>query len=63
MIGTQELIIILVIVLILFGASRLPALARGLGESIREFRKATSEDSTREKTTPEDAPSGENSKT
>ncbi len=48
MIGTQELIIILVIVLILFGASRLPGLARGLGEAIREFRKATSEGSSKE---------------
>ncbi len=43
MIGTQELLLILLIVLILFGASRLPALARGIGEALREFRKAASE--------------------
>ncbi len=55
MIGTQELIIILVIVLILFGASRLPALARGLGESIREFRKATSEDRPADDATQQDS--------
>ena len=39
-IGPAELIIILVLVLIIFGPSRLPELARSLGKSIREFRKA-----------------------
>jgi sec-independent protein translocase protein TatA len=34
-----ELIIILVIVLILFGANRLPQLAKGMGESIRNFKQ------------------------
>lgn len=37
-----ELIILLIIILILFGPGRLPQLARALGESIREFRKAMS---------------------
>ncbi len=37
--GGQELIIILVIVLVLFGATRLPALARSIGQSAKEFRK------------------------
>jgi sec-independent protein translocase protein TatA len=37
--GSQELLVILVIVLILFGGSRLPDLARSLGSSIREFKK------------------------
>lgn len=37
--GGQELLIILVIVLVLFGASRLPALARSIGQSAKEFRK------------------------
>ncbi len=41
--GTTELIIILVIVVILFGASRLPQIGRGIGEAIRNFKKATSE--------------------
>ena len=37
--GYQELLLILVIVLILFGGSRLPDLARSLGASVREFKK------------------------
>ena len=39
-IGGQELFLILLIVLIFFGAKKLPELARGLGQGIREFRKA-----------------------
>lgn len=39
-IGMGELLVILVIVVLIFGASRLPQLARGLGEGIREFKKA-----------------------
>jgi sec-independent protein translocase protein TatA len=38
-----DLIILLVIVLILFGAKRLPELARGLGQSMNEFKKAKEE--------------------
>ena len=37
--GMQELLIILVIVLVLFGANRLPDLARSLGSSMKEFKK------------------------
>ena len=37
--GFSELIIILLIVIVLFGASRLPQLGRGLGEGIRNFKK------------------------
>ena len=40
MIGYQELIIIFLIVLLLFGGSKIPELARGLGKGIREFKKA-----------------------
>jgi len=41
--GAQELIIILVLVLILFGGAKLPQLARSLGEAQREFRKGQDE--------------------
>ncbi len=41
--GMQELIIVLIIVVILFGASRLPELGRGIGQAIKNFKKATSE--------------------
>lgn len=37
------MIIILVIVLVIFGASRLPEVGKGLGSAIKNFRKATSE--------------------
>lgn len=43
MLGYPEIIGILVITLILFGAKKLPELARGLGQGIREFKKATNE--------------------
>ena len=41
MIGGWELILILSVVLILFGAKKLPELAKGLGIGIKEFKKAT----------------------
>jgi sec-independent protein translocase protein TatA len=39
----QELLIILLIVLLIFGAAKLPALARSLGASAKEFRKGAEE--------------------
>lgn len=42
--GTMEMLIILGIVVLLFGAKKLPELAKGMGKSIREFKKASSED-------------------
>ncbi len=41
--GPTELVIILVIVLIIFGPSKLPQMGRSLGRSIREFRSAAQE--------------------
>ncbi|MGB0582830.1 MAG: Sec-independent protein translocase subunit TatA/TatB [Limisphaerales bacterium] len=41
MLGWPEIMGILVVVLILFGAKKLPELARGLGSGIKEFKKAT----------------------
>jgi sec-independent protein translocase protein TatA len=42
--GPTELILVLVILLILFGGSRLPSLAKGLGESIRSFKQGVSDE-------------------
>lgn len=39
--GTGEIILIVLIVLIFFGAKKIPELAQGLGKGLREFRKAT----------------------
>jgi sec-independent protein translocase protein TatA len=41
--GGQEMMIIFVIVLLLFGAKKIPELARGLGKSMGEFKKARDE--------------------
>ena len=43
-VGPTELIIVLTIILLLFGAKRIPELAKGLGTGIREFKKGTSGD-------------------
>jgi sec-independent protein translocase protein TatA len=40
--GMPELIVILVIVVVLFGASRLPEIGKGVGLAIRNFKKSTS---------------------
>ncbi len=42
-IGFQELILILVVALLVFGPRRLPELGRALGRAMREFRRATEE--------------------
>ncbi len=39
--GVQELIIIFVIIMVLFGAKKLPEMGKGLGKGIREFKNAT----------------------
>ncbi|MFH1497439.1 MAG: twin-arginine translocase TatA/TatE family subunit [Verrucomicrobiota bacterium] len=52
--GTTELVVILVILLVLFGGAKLPSLARGLGQSIKEFKKAS--DGEDEKKKSEDKP-------
>jgi len=43
MIGMQDMIVMLVLFLLLFGAKKLPELARGLGSSLGEFKKAREE--------------------
>jgi sec-independent protein translocase protein TatA len=39
--GTGELILIFAVIVLMFGAKKLPELARGLGKGIREFKDAT----------------------
>ncbi|MBX7123241.1 MAG: twin-arginine translocase TatA/TatE family subunit [Opitutaceae bacterium] len=41
--GGMEILLILAVVLLLFGAKKLPELAKGLGKSIKEFKKASNE--------------------
>jgi len=41
--GTQELLIILVIIVVLFGATRLPQIGSGIGQAIRNFKKSVKE--------------------
>ncbi len=43
MIGMQEILVILLIGVVLFGANKLPEIGGGLGRAIRNFKKATSE--------------------
>jgi sec-independent protein translocase protein TatA len=54
-----ELIIILVIVLVIFGASRLPQLGEGLGKAIKGFKKGISDSPTHDNGS-DDAPKKEN---
>jgi sec-independent protein translocase protein TatA len=47
--GWPELILILAIVLLIFGGSRLKDLAKGVGDAVREFKKASSAELSKEK--------------
>lgn len=51
--GAPELIVILIILLVLFGGAKLPSLAKGLGQSIKEFKKAQKEVETAADSEPE----------
>ena len=42
-IGSTELLVIAAILLVLFGGKKLPELAKGIGDSVKEFRKASKE--------------------
>lgn len=41
--GTPEILLIILIIVLLFGAKKIPELMRGMGQGLREFRKAASE--------------------
>jgi len=45
-IGTSELVIILIIILIIFGVGKLPSIGTGIGQAIKNFKKASSESDT-----------------
>ena len=45
--GGWEILLVLAVVLLLFGAKKLPELARGLGKGIKEFKTATRDDEPR----------------
>ncbi len=55
-IGTPELIIILVIVLLIFGVGKLPDVFKALGSGVREFRDASSDSPTKDEDKTDDAP-------
>ena len=42
--GGPEVVLVLAVVMLLFGGSKLPELAKGLGKSVKEFKNATRED-------------------
>ena len=42
--GMGELVVVLIVVLLVFGANRIPALGDGLGKAIRNFKKSVNED-------------------
>lgn len=42
--GLQELVVILIIILVLFGATRIPQMMRGFGTGVREFKSALKDD-------------------
>jgi sec-independent protein translocase protein TatA len=52
-IGMPELIIILIIILIIFGAGKLPEIGGGVGKAIRNFKNATKEVDKKNETEPE----------
>ena len=58
--GGPELLIILVILLLLFGGAKLPALAKGLGQSIKEFKNAAKDEPKDEKKSDTPAKPGNN---
>jgi len=61
--GGWEIILILAVVLILFGAKKLPELAKGLGTGIKEFKKATREVTDEVQKAADDPPSPANQST
>jgi len=61
-IGMPELIIILIIILIIFGAGKLPEIGSGIGKGIKNFKKASEEASQGEIESPKDSENSEDKK-
>ena len=60
--GVPELVIIFLIILVVFGAGKIPAIARDMGNGIREFKRAMNSDETDDqKPASEDAPAKKSS--
>ena len=55
MLGWQELLIILVIVMLIFGTSKISGVGKSLGSAIRDFRDSMSGDSSEEEKAPEES--------
>jgi len=55
--GVPEWILLLVVVLVIFGAGKIPQIGSGLGKGLRNFRKAVKDDATEDETPPKDLPS------
>ncbi|KKS93050.1 MAG: Sec-independent protein translocase protein TatA [Candidatus Collierbacteria bacterium GW2011_GWC2_43_12] len=53
-IGVQELVVVLVIVLVLFGGKKLPELSKGIGEAIKNIRTGFSDDENKKDKTSKD---------
>jgi sec-independent protein translocase protein TatA len=53
--GAQELLIVLALVLVLFGAKKVPEMARGLGQGLKEFKNAARESFLEEEVAPRSA--------
>lgn len=60
--GTNEIFIIAILALLLFGGKKIPELMRGLGTGVREFKKATQEDNKKEDNEKEDNEKKDNEK-
>ncbi len=57
-VGWPELVVILAVLLVLFGAKRLPELARSLGKSVKELQRGLDDDTSEDVEDAEDTPSG-----